>query len=195
MKENHLKVVEKRIALYGCQQNLFEIDPLPQLQKKDSGIDNYVFDIVDALQGPVLTFSLSWADTIPARLLDIIPTARLKALMEKEHTATYEECVIYIYTRTLEAPMDSEWTDIYTHVACKTLHHWFSEDHWNEVNAPTELNDWLTSKLNGLRRHIYENRREMFKKFSRHKVNDVKNNCSKEKKSNSTTQQDLKFTK
>jgi hypothetical protein len=59
--------------------------------------------------------------------------------------------------------MDSEWTDIYTHVSCKTLQDWFNEDHWKDVGAPPVLSDWLRSKLDGLRRHIYNKRREILK--------------------------------
>lgn len=156
--------LENNPSVYGCQQNLFELEPITQPPKAESkSADSYVFDIVDALSAPILTFSHSWADTIPKRLLDIIQVARLKALMQQENTATYAECVVYIYTRTLEAPMDSDWTDIYTHVTCRTLQEWFGEDHWNNVKAHKELSNWLLSKLNDLRCHIYDKRRQILK--------------------------------
>jgi hypothetical protein len=59
--------------------------------------------------------------------------------------------------------MPSDWTDIYTHVSCKTLQEYFNEDLWAEVGAPTKLTDWLQSKLDDLRRHIYNKRREILK--------------------------------
>jgi hypothetical protein len=132
----------------SVQPNLFDVEMSSKklTPKKES---SYVFDIVDALSAPVLTFSHQWSDTIPKRMLDIVPLARMKALMQGEQLATYTECVIYIYTRTLEAPMDSEWTDIYTHISCKTLEEWFVEDHWKDTEAPRELSEWLCSKLKG----------------------------------------------
>ena len=154
----------KKPAVQASQQNLFEIEavviPPKQKEKRES---DYVFDIMDALRAPILTFTELWADTIPQRLLDIVQIARMKALIAGEKSATDPECVIYIYTRTYEAPMDGEWTDIYTHISCKTLEQWFGEDHWKEVKAPTELSEWLRSKLNRLRRHIYDKRREILK--------------------------------
>ena len=150
--------------VHTIQQNLFEVEAITPIkennQKRES---NYVFDIVDALSAPILTFSKHWADVLPERILNIVQLARMIALMKGEQTATYAECVIYMYTRTLEAPMDHEWTDIYTHVSCTTLEDWFGEDHWNDTRAPKELSDWLQSKLTGLRRHIYEKRREILK--------------------------------
>lgn len=124
---------------------------------------DYAFDIIDALESPVLTFSQSWADSIPKRVLDIIPLARMKALMQHEELATYPEVTAYIITRSHEAPMDYEWTDIYTHVSCKVCEEWFGEDHWDDVKAPRELSPWLMSQLKGLRVHLYEKRRKLLK--------------------------------
>jgi len=127
-------------------------------------VTNYVFDLMDALSSPILTFSSLWADTLPKRILDIIPISRLKALMADESMATYAECVVYLYTRSLEAPMDRDWTDIYLYVSCQTMKEWFEEDHSEHVQAPHQLNDWLLSQLNRLRRDIYPRRRDALKK-------------------------------
>jgi len=83
--------------------------------------------------------------------------------MQSEQLATNTECAIYIYTRSLEAPMDLEWTDIYLHVGCKTLEDWFGENHWKETGAPKELSDWHHTNLNRLRTHIYNKRRQILK--------------------------------
>jgi hypothetical protein len=146
------------------QQKLFNVEAsTPKLKQKQKSEKDYVFDIVDALSAPVLVFSTLWSDIIPKRLFEILPLARMKALMQGEQLATYAECVIYIYPRTLEAPMTSEWVDIYTHISCKTLEEWFGEDHWNEVKAPRELSQWLLSQLGDLRCHLYNKRREILK--------------------------------
>lgn len=124
---------------------------------------DYAFDILDALKAPLLTFSTSWADSIPQRVKEIIPLARMKALMQGEEKATYAECVAYLITRSHEAPMDYEWTDIYCHVSCTVCQEYFGEDHWDEVKAPRELSSWLMSQLNQLRVHLYEKRRKLLK--------------------------------
>ena len=166
------------------QPNLFEVDVSSTKQKtKQKSESSYIFDIVDALSAPILTFSHQWADTMPKRILGIVPLTRMKALMKREQLATYAECVIYIYTRALEAPMDSEWTDIYTHVSCKTLEEWFNEDRWKSTKAPRELSDGLLSKLNGLRQHIYNKRREILKEQLRSQEHPEKDTSEKESKS------------
>ena len=56
-------------------------------------LDNFVFDLMDTLQSPVLTFSQSWKDLIPQRLLDTIQLSRMLQSLEKEEMASYEETV------------------------------------------------------------------------------------------------------
>lgn len=122
---------------------------------------DYTFDILDALKAPVLTFAPQW--TIPERVLKIIPLARMKALMLHEEMATYAEASAYIMTRGHEAPLDHDWTDIFTHVSCKMCEEYFGEDRWDAVQAPRELNDWQQRQLNDLRRHLYDKRRKLLK--------------------------------
>ena len=123
-----------------------------------------LFDLIDALRAPILTHAGTWKDAIPQRILKIIPESRFVALLAQEQMATYPECVAFIMTATLEAPTDSDWTDIYTHVACQVLQDYFGEDHWEEVRAPRTLSEYQRNYLlNPLRRHIYERRRKLLK--------------------------------
>lgn len=147
----------------GVQGSLFENFPKEHPAQKKKEIESCVFNMMDALRSPILTFSPHWKDTIPQRILDKIPMARMIALFKSEEMATLEECCAYMYTRSLEAPMEHEWTDIFTHVCCRTLERWFNENRWEETRAPKELSAWLQSKLDGLRRHIYVKRREILK--------------------------------
>jgi len=127
-------------------------------------IDSCIFDLMDALRSPVLTHSIAWADTIPERLLKVIPIARLKSLLLKEETATDPEALAFIYTRTLESPMTNEWVDIYTHLSCKVCEEYWKENHWESVSAPKELSDYnLNYLLKPLRKHIYDRRRKILK--------------------------------
>lgn len=155
-------VIMKTTSKEQTQSSLFDIDKIDQKPKKEklSGTNSYVFDLMDALTAPILTFTTSWSDTIPKRILNIIPMARMLSLMKKEQLATYPECAAYLYTRSLEAPMSNEWTEIYLHVCCFTLSSWFNEDHWQELKAQKELPEHLQYELKRLRNHIYEKRRQ-----------------------------------
>lgn len=131
--------------------------------KSDFAIKDAVFDLMDALQAPILTFDTSWADMIPDRLKKVIPIARMKACMQNEELATYPEITAYLYTRSAVAPMDSNWTDIYCYVSCVVCEQYFQEDHWNDVEAKT-ITPWQMSELTQLRRKLYNRRRELLKK-------------------------------
>jgi hypothetical protein len=183
----------KRPSIQACQQNLFEIEPVKP-QPKEKSDDSFILDIVDALQAPILTFSPAWADTIPERMLRIVPLARMKGLMMRETSATYVECAIYIYTRSLDAPMDSEWVDIYTHVCCTVTEEYFGEDHWDYVKAPKELSNWCRSKLDDLRRHIYDKRRQIVKQRIRAEEPDRTKSATPEPKRQHAEQQPTLFT-
>jgi len=152
----------------ACQQNLFEVDPItPPPKPRPQNDDSFVFDIMDAMTAPIITFSMAWADCLPQRLLDIIPEARLMALMKGERKATYPECMAYMYTRVHEAPMHLEWAEIYLHVGCTITQHYFKRDDWDALHAKRQLDQWHQSLLNRLQTDIYESRREALRKRGR----------------------------
>jgi len=149
---------------HSPQQSLFEETANVQqpVQPSDDQVDPS-FDLLDALNAPVIVFSQDWADTLPERFLKMLPTARLAATLQHEPLATYIECSLYIYTHSLLGPMDMLWTNIYTHVSCQTLSDWFGQDCWQAMDAPRILSNWEQSKLLELRRRIYETRRKVLK--------------------------------
>lgn len=187
-------MIPANVSVNGHQQVLFEVEAVNAKKEQTHKRENdYVFDIVDALSAPILTFSTQWSDTIPKRMFNIVPLARMKALMQNEQLATYAECVIYIYTRSLDAPMNSDWTDIYTHISCQTLEESFGEDRWKDVGAPKKLNEWLLSKLNDLRRNIYNKRREILSKQLKEQERTEKRIPAKEDKGKAVPQQQSFF--
>jgi topoisomerase IA-like protein len=88
-------------------------------------IDNQIDDLVGALTDPIIAFPGGWEDTIPDWIKEQITLERLaqnmKALKGEKMTATDAEVCAYLYTRSLEAPMDSDWTRIYLYVAGKVI--------------------------------------------------------------------------
>lgn len=122
------------------------------------------FDFVWAMKGPIITCDASWAASIPERIKRIVPESRLIALLEGKELAPYTEALMWLMTRSLQGPMDSEWTDIYTHVSCTVLEQFYKEDHWDSVQAPRKLSSWMQSQLDDLRRKIYNKSRELLQK-------------------------------
>ena len=168
-----MKTTSKRVN----QQVLFNIEEQPKESKqKPKNKDDGVFDILDALTAPILTFSQLWADVIPQRLLAQIPLSRMISLMKGQQSANDLECVIYLYTRTLEAPIDRDWVDIYTHISCQTLQDYFNEDHWEDVKAPRELTEWQLQQLNKLRQFIYIKRRKFLS--PKNNIETIENNAN-----------------
>jgi len=131
---------------------------------KNKVVEDGVFDLVDALSSPVLTHAQTWADCIPDRLIKIVPMARLKSLLLQEKFASLAETCAFIMTRTMEAPMSSEWVNIYTYVSCKVCEEWWNEDHWKDGIAPDNLTDYENKYLlMPLRLWIYDRRRKVLK--------------------------------
>lgn len=159
-------IMKKKSNHANTQLNLFATDPVSDTQQTNekTTADGYSFDLFDVNRAPVITSSPMWADTIPERMLNKLPTARMIAYEKGEQMATYLECSIFLYTASLEAPMTHEWAEIACHVTCTVLEDLFGEDHWAAVKAPKELDKYRMSKLNELRRMIYTKRRELLKK-------------------------------
>jgi hypothetical protein len=129
-------------------------------QPSSREVDAQVFNILDALQSPIITFTTLWADCIPKRILDVIPMARMKSLALQEELASIPEVAIYLITRSLESPMDTEWVNIYTWAGCMVCEEYFNEDHWKEVTYSKTLGSDEQRYLKDLRRFIYEKRRK-----------------------------------
>jgi hypothetical protein len=127
-------------------------------------VDNFVFDIMDMLGSPIITYSASWKDSIPMRLIDAIKLSRMTAKMQGSELATYPEVCAYIMTAIMEFPMHGEWVDIYLHVSCTVCEEYWNENHWEDVQARRQLTDYENKYiLLPLRRWLYEKRRKITK--------------------------------
>lgn len=91
---------------------------------------------------------------------------RLLSAMKKEEMATLAETVAFIMTRTFDAPMDHDWTQIYLWCSCTVCQECFGEDHWDTVfnyHDYRHLNDYQKGLLKHLRVWIYNRRRQHVK--------------------------------
>jgi len=138
------------------------VTKIEENRKKRIDSNLFVLTIMDAVSAPVLTHSAAWKDAIPQRLINIITLGRLKATMRHEELATYPEVCAFIMTRSFDAPMGSDWTDIYTHVSCTVCEEYWGEDHWEQVKAPRQLTDYQEKYLlRPLRQWIFKKRRDV----------------------------------
>tara|TARA_B100000949_G_scaffold98399_1_gene87864 strand:+ start:346 stop:840 length:495 start_codon:yes stop_codon:yes gene_type:complete len=145
----------------------------PRRNKREEA--KYVFDLMDALTAPVITFSTSWADMIPKNLKSNIYMARMLALMKGEETATIPEVVAYLMTRGFEAPMHGEWVNIVTWCAAKYQREYEHKEPPPGMVQREELSRDEERLLKMLRRDIYESRRKALKeKLKRPKSKTVK---------------------
>lgn len=88
-------------------------------------IDKQIDELVGALMDPIIVFPGGWEDTLPDWIKSEIQIERLaqnmKALKGEKMTATDAEVCAYLYTASLTAPMDSDWTQIYLYIAGKVV--------------------------------------------------------------------------
>jgi len=132
--------------------------------KKRKRLPKELFDIMDALQSPIIVYPSSWKDTIPRRIFDEILTARMISLMKNQRTATIPEVVAYMYPSSLEFPLNHHWTNIYLWVCDKYMQDFHGFNKEQTDLAPENLDDYEMGMLNRLRLWIYEKRRQALRK-------------------------------
>ncbi|MEC3908890.1 hypothetical protein VOI54_17820 [Tamlana sp. 2201CG12-4] len=151
----------------------FEINTIPKAEIKPINVkkakEDFVFDFMDSLTSPIIVFKSAWQDAVPANVLNKITMSRVLCKMKGEQMASLTEVVAYMMPRTFEAPMPSEWVNIYT---------WCGLQHTNLFNnsgqkrdmvsamqeiAPNKLSDYEQGLLKHLRLWIYDKRRKALK--------------------------------
>ena len=91
-------------------------------RRTDRKTERWIDDIVGALFDPIIVMPGGWGDDLPEWLRTRVTLERLGenivALREgRELTATDAEAACYLFTASLTAPMNSDWTQIYLYVA------------------------------------------------------------------------------
>jgi hypothetical protein len=124
-------------------------------------IEKGISDIVGVFTDPILVFPGGWGDTLPEWLKENITLERLvmnmKALKGEEMTGTDAEACAYLYTASLTAPMDSDWTQIYLYVAGKTYSRHKQGGLPEDIRVESLRDDQLRD-LNRLKAWLYRQR-------------------------------------
>ena len=120
-----------------------------------------ISEIVGVFTDPILVFPGGWGDTLPEWLKNAITLERLemniKALKGEEMTGTDAEACAYLYTASLTAPMDSDWTQIYLYIANKTYSRWGKNEVPEDIRVES-LTDEQMRDLNRLKEWLYRKR-------------------------------------
>lgn len=151
---------------------------LTQVEKSSSKeSEKFVFEFMDIINAPIITFSSSWVDAIPERLRKDIRIARILSGFALEEMASIAETVAYIITRTYEAPMNQEWTNIYLWCSAHYLKQYANKTNadFEDIHVPEKLNEYEEFLLKKLRVWIFEKRRTVVKermKQLRKSIND-----------------------
>ena len=147
----------------------FECEPLPTDKKTSKSNkkqrSDFVFNFMDCLTSPIIVFKSAWQDTIPKDLLKNITLSRLLSSMQQEEMASLTETLAYMMPRTYEAPMPTEWVNIYTWLGLQYARQFKNKEQLNAMTeiAPTKLSEYEMGLLDNLRRWIYDKRRKALK--------------------------------
>lgn len=157
----NLKVVQFDFG-FECKPILSK-EKVVKPTKKDKS--DFVFDFMDCLASPIIVFKSAWQDTIPKGILGRIKLSRLICSMAQEKMASLTETLAYMMPRTYEAPMQTEWANIYTWLGLQYAMQTESKDQLDAMMeiAPKELSDYEMGMLNNLRKWIYDKRRKALK--------------------------------
>ena len=121
-----------------------------------------ISEIVGVFTDPIIAWPGGWMDSIPEKVKQQITIERLVMCMRankgEEPTGTDAEALAYMYPRTLEAPMDRDWVDIYLYLGTKVMAGTGAEI--PEDIRKDSLDDEQMRDLNRLKAWIYQKRIE-----------------------------------
>jgi hypothetical protein len=147
----------------------FDCEPLPSQKKTSKSnkkrTNDFVFNFMDCLTSPIIVFKSAWQDTIPKDILKNIKLSRLLCSMQQEEMASLTETLAYMMPRTYEAPMPTEWVNIYTWLGLQYAVQFKNSGQLNAMTeiAPSKLSEYEMGLLNNLRIWIYDKRRKALK--------------------------------
>ena len=124
-------------------------------------VEKGISEIVGCLSDPILVFPGGWGDTLPDWLKNAITLERLaismRVLKGELSTGTDAETCAYLYTASLTAPMDHDWSQIYLYIAGKTCVHNKDKQVPDDIRVES-LNDDQMRDLNRLKAWLYHKR-------------------------------------
>lgn len=130
----------------------------PKLRNPEEEIS----EVVGAITDPIIAWPSPWMADIPEKVKEQVPIQRMIMYMMylngkiPQPTGTDAEALAYMFPRTMEAPVDRDWVDIYVYLGnqlAKATGTEFPDDMKMET-----LPEYLQKKLDHLKHWIYEKR-------------------------------------
>jgi hypothetical protein len=92
----------------------------------DRKVDGWISDLVGSLTDPIIVMPGGWGADLPEWIREEITLERMienmkSAAKGEEIMGTDAEVVAYLYTASLESPMDNDWVEIYLYIASKVM--------------------------------------------------------------------------
>jgi len=150
------------MAIKATKQNptLFDIPADPptapaQVSTAPKIPGDWIGEIVGALCDPIIVFPAhGWEHDLPQPILDRLPLHRLAHnMLCLEGKASWDEAcdceaLLYMYPRTMEAPLSEQWTRIYLYLGTKVM-----KNMPDDIKRET-LDDYDMRQLQELKRWI-----------------------------------------
>ncbi len=145
--------------------------------------EKWAEELAAVFTDPIIVKANGWGDTLPELLRKAITVERLMAnvgyVMTGHITATNAEAAAYLYTVSLEFPIDRDWSEIYLYVCTKVY-----EQHQKGQKVPEDvrvdqlthqqqvelerLKDWIyRARVSHRRRNSHEPGKEVPRKEER----------------------------
>lgn len=146
-------------------------------EKKNTELDKGISEIVGIFTDPTIVMPGGWGETLPDWIKEAITIERLlmniKGIRGEEMTGTDAEAVAYLYTASLNAPIDRDWTDIYLYITTQVIRRHRKVDVPDDI-AVESLSDYQMGKLRHLKGWIFRQRTRARQDRDRAERRDVK---------------------
>ena len=131
-------------------------------QRIDRETDGWISDLVGSLTDPIIVMPGGWGDTLPSWIREEITVERMienmKSAKGEEMMGTDAEVVAYLYTASLESPMDSDWVEIYLYMASKVMKRHTKQEMPADMRVVEKLTRNQEDDLLRFRRWLYATR-------------------------------------
>ena len=130
--------------------------------KVDRKVDGWISDLVGSLTDPIIVMPGGWGDTLPSWIKEQITIERMienmKSIKGEDLLATDAEVVAYLYTASLESPMDNDWVEIYLYMASKVMNRHTKQEMPADMRVVEKLTRNQEDDLLRFKQWLYETR-------------------------------------
>ena len=131
------------------------VEDVMTTQAKPFNLDHAIGEMVGTFTDPIIVAG-AWGADIPTWVKERITVERLIAVKQDRGKGTDAEAMAYLFSASLEAPMDSDWAEIFLYVATKEMRI-HGTDMPDDIKVDS-LSEYRQGELNRLKTWIYERR-------------------------------------